>query len=567
MKNVNAKGRLLTLKLMKRHPEAPIEPPKVSDMSYALLMQFLGHGWCETFNKAAPILTKGGGSTDDAGILGVEAVKLLRAMKLDPVELRGVGIQITKLDAEKGEREVGQGVLSFPKPQPPEPIKVDTESTPRTTSVVNAVNAVAGPSRVPNPPSSEGIDPDFLAALPEDLQQEVKADHARTRAAKRAAEQVIVPAEPKRVKAAPTRPISAPKPPVARSSRNAAAHISKQLRPKVKTQLKAGQIADLALYSAWNKAGNGPSVDIEPRVDKGKAREDSPASVVSEVVDLTVSPEAPGRGSKRRRSVSTDRASVDGIDGDVVDDGAKIGLFFVRDLELLGIDPDVFGALPEDMQKEVVEEERRKARQRKILHRPADTSRQRARERESDRRLGFSRGGTAGAGRRTASASLSPTRTRGALVKASARGTSGPAAAVSKISIKRVTRPSLLNATDLPDVLRTIERWVDSRGDNGPAERDSKKVLAYMLKLLESGQGLGGVEVIVECLGRMRLVLEEKWGEMDGSERGMSVGAGAGAQERDKRIKAAEEWWATWTRFRDAVSEGMERSLGAGLRL
>jgi DNA repair protein REV1 len=30
LKQLNAKGRLLTLKLMSRHPDAPIEPPKVS---------------------------------------------------------------------------------------------------------------------------------------------------------------------------------------------------------------------------------------------------------------------------------------------------------------------------------------------------------------------------------------------------------------------------------------------------------------------------------------------------------------------------------------------------------
>ena len=30
MKQVNARGRLLTLKLLRRHPDAPFEPPKVN---------------------------------------------------------------------------------------------------------------------------------------------------------------------------------------------------------------------------------------------------------------------------------------------------------------------------------------------------------------------------------------------------------------------------------------------------------------------------------------------------------------------------------------------------------
>jgi DNA repair protein REV1 len=79
---------------MSRHPEAPIEPPKVSLSSLGSRRaddQFLGHGWCETINKSASIANKGGSATDDPVILGTESVKLLRAMKVDPVEMRGVG--------------------------------------------------------------------------------------------------------------------------------------------------------------------------------------------------------------------------------------------------------------------------------------------------------------------------------------------------------------------------------------------------------------------------------------------------------------------------------------------
>lgn len=32
LKQINVRGRLLTLKLMSRHPDAPIEPPKVSPL-------------------------------------------------------------------------------------------------------------------------------------------------------------------------------------------------------------------------------------------------------------------------------------------------------------------------------------------------------------------------------------------------------------------------------------------------------------------------------------------------------------------------------------------------------
>ncbi|KAI9639788.1 uncharacterized protein MKK02DRAFT_18867 [Dioszegia hungarica] len=433
MKQVNAKGRLLTLKIMKRHPEAPIEPPK-----------FLGHGWCETFNKSSSVGTKGGGSTDDPEILGVEAVKLLRTLGLDPVELRGVGIQMTKLDGEKAEREAGQGAEREPPP-------ISRSALP---------NASAGPSRLAPAASSDGIDPDFLAALPEDLQREIRAEHARARAAKKAP---LIPVKPT---LAPAKPL-----PRAAPGRHSAAHISKQLRPKTKTQMKAGQIADLALYSAWNKA---------------KAGELDPTS--------------------------------------------KIGLYFVKDLCELGIDPTVFSELPSDMQKEVITEERRKQRQRLALHRPADTSRIRAKEREADKSkglgLGFDRASTSPRGSRAGSLPV----TRPAVVRPESR------------------RPAMLNATKLPDVLDTITKWVDSRGGKGPAERDAKKVEAYLVKLMEPGVGLGGVEAAIECLKWLKVILGERWKD-----------------EADR--KAGKEWWDTWRRFLGSVSKRCEETMGAPIRL
>ena len=36
MKQVNARGRLLTLKVMSRHPDAPLEPPKVCCFGFSL---------------------------------------------------------------------------------------------------------------------------------------------------------------------------------------------------------------------------------------------------------------------------------------------------------------------------------------------------------------------------------------------------------------------------------------------------------------------------------------------------------------------------------------------------
>ncbi|KAI6123176.1 hypothetical protein EDD16DRAFT_1691566 [Pisolithus croceorrhizus] len=77
----------LTLKIMKRDPSAPKEAPK-----------FLGHGICETFNKQTALSDIHGQATSDSKDIGDHAWKLLKSFNFDPTELRGVGIQIQKLE-------------------------------------------------------------------------------------------------------------------------------------------------------------------------------------------------------------------------------------------------------------------------------------------------------------------------------------------------------------------------------------------------------------------------------------------------------------------------------------
>ncbi|KAI5797862.1 DNA polymerase IV, partial [Peziza echinospora] len=80
------KGRKLTLKVMKRAAGAPIVTPK-----------FLGSGKCDTLCKSVHVGEEGK-ATWDPEILGKEAVKILRGFSSDPKELRGLGMQMTKLE-------------------------------------------------------------------------------------------------------------------------------------------------------------------------------------------------------------------------------------------------------------------------------------------------------------------------------------------------------------------------------------------------------------------------------------------------------------------------------------
>jgi DNA repair protein REV1 len=118
----------------------------------------------------------------------------------------------------------------------------------------------------------------------------------------------------------------------------------------------------------------------------------------------------------------------------------------------------------------------------------------------------------------------------------------------------------------LPDVLNTIERWIASRGVKGPAERDSKKVEAYLLRLVDADQGLGGIEVAVECLKWMRLVLEDRHGVGESAEVVNATGAD-GTGQSPLRGQAKREWWSTWERFKSNVGEKVQLVLGAPLKL
>lgn len=80
------RGRQLTMKIMKRATDAPMDPPKS-----------LGHGKCDTFNKSVTL----GVATNSAEVIGREAISILRSYNFSPGELRGLGVQMTKLEPFK----------------------------------------------------------------------------------------------------------------------------------------------------------------------------------------------------------------------------------------------------------------------------------------------------------------------------------------------------------------------------------------------------------------------------------------------------------------------------------
>ncbi|KAL2827185.1 hypothetical protein BDW59DRAFT_58431 [Aspergillus cavernicola] len=88
------KGKQLTLKVMRRSLDAPLEPVK-----------HLGHGKCDVFNKSVIL----GVATNAADVLGKEAVAMLRSLGGSPGDLRGLGIQMTKLEPLNSTSEYPDG--------------------------------------------------------------------------------------------------------------------------------------------------------------------------------------------------------------------------------------------------------------------------------------------------------------------------------------------------------------------------------------------------------------------------------------------------------------------------
>lgn len=141
------KGKQLTVKIMRKAADAGLDPPKN-----------LGHGKCDTFNKSVVL----GLATTDGTILGREAISILRSYAFPPGELRGLGVQMQKLEPLKastagtaGLVDSSQRQLQFKKPSAPipkPPARSDLYTVPPPPSHTPKVNNTVDPiEEVPTP--------------------------------------------------------------------------------------------------------------------------------------------------------------------------------------------------------------------------------------------------------------------------------------------------------------------------------------------------------------------------------------------------------------------------------
>uniref|UniRef100_A0A9J2PK98 DNA repair protein REV1 n=1 Tax=Ascaris lumbricoides TaxID=6252 RepID=A0A9J2PK98_ASCLU len=101
LRNAHMAFSTVTLKVMIRAADAPMEPEK-----------FLGHGVCDTVTRSAPLLK----SATSADIIFKEAKKLMSSINPVVSDLRGVGIQLTRLSELQGKAQshrVGHTLVDF----------------------------------------------------------------------------------------------------------------------------------------------------------------------------------------------------------------------------------------------------------------------------------------------------------------------------------------------------------------------------------------------------------------------------------------------------------------------
>ncbi|KAI9850325.1 MAG: deoxycytidyl transferase [Thelocarpon superellum] len=177
------KGRHLTMKVMRRAQDAPLDPPK-----------HLGHGKCDVYNKSVVL----GVATTSHEILAREALSILKALNFAPGELRGLGVQMTKLEPLKetveGQAESSQKRLQFKAPSTVTPLKkeaadliLDDPDRPSTETIraPSVVGSVKQEDRLPKPLNTLGtqflvpsqVDPAVLAELPESIRKKVLQSH------------------------------------------------------------------------------------------------------------------------------------------------------------------------------------------------------------------------------------------------------------------------------------------------------------------------------------------------------------------------------------------------------
>jgi DNA repair protein REV1 len=339
------KGTQLTMKIMHRAADAPLDPPK-----------HLGHGKCDSFNKSIVL----GVATNSAEVLGREAVSVLRSYGFSPGELRGLGVQMTKLEPLKasidGRLDGSQKKISFNAANAPKLIQKETEDIddpdsprkPKTplvhpAALISRTNAADKSAKKPlNLTGTQFIMPTqfdsaVLAELPQDIRSKLLAQ-SKSAPSSRAQSPTI-----KSRSQSPTRQLGN-------------AIIPPQLDPEVFESLPEDVKAEvLASYRSKSTASRAQSIlPQSPHKARVLPQSKKTTTPTKKRTGLLFR----GRGNKQDSNstftqsnfVTGTRSSGAGKLKDATDSEGH---------QSDTLDPDFLAALPEDVRTEVVDEHRR----------------------------------------------------------------------------------------------------------------------------------------------------------------------------------------------------------------
>lgn len=172
----HTKGKTITLKYMVRAEEAPVETAK-----------FMGHGFCDNISKSITL----NAPTCDLDVITQSIMSIKENLNIPPHELRGIGIQVSKLDATNNNnaapktnliRSMFEKVSVKNKSRPSEP-SIDAQAEPTKKAVIK--HEIRKSTSVPSSKTSSLFQHDHKAeALPRKSTANTAMNLSRTRDSK-----------------------------------------------------------------------------------------------------------------------------------------------------------------------------------------------------------------------------------------------------------------------------------------------------------------------------------------------------------------------------------------------
>lgn len=503
--NENVKGQQLHLKIMRRAVDAPLDPPK-----------HLGHGKCDTFNKSTVL----GVATNNKDVLCREAISIMRGWGFSPGELRGIGVQMTRLESVKGTLESpslgSQKRLQFKtsdsfkvltqKHQSPD--EIDSPQKPRgpgpLPNLASSLAADISPSGKRRPPLNTlgtqfflptQADPEVLAELPEDIRSK------------------IVPNNPVRTlfppsrdtQAANSQPKSPSLPPDALPSRS-------QLDQETLDALPEEVRAEILAFYDSNSPQK-PSTIPQTSARKLHPPKNGPTKLLK---PTTPTKRRLGLASSRTQKIPFKGAAAGGSTNSTLTQSSFINFRTESDPTTSNnennqstpenISPDFLSALPEDIRREVLEQARRDRLKKRggidILH----------------------------IAKKKPNAAAAPP----APLTAAQRFLSLP---------PRPAKPTFTSkkVCTLPALRETISAWFEEFKEEGPYVEDVDALIQYLMRVVDQE---GDMDKAVRCVSWLGWVVDHQ-GEVS-HVGGEEVGQGQ------------EGWKAALERVREGVQEGIK---------